>query len=65
LQAKPPEFDMTTFSLIALPADHLRELAARRPVQTGGGGSAWERDLALAVALVAMAAALVLTFAGA
>ena len=56
---------MTTFSLIALPADHLRELAARRPVQTVGGGSAWERDLALAVALVAMAAAFVLTFAGA
>jgi len=56
---------MTAFSLIALPADHLREFAARRPVQTAGGGSAWERDLALAVALVAMAAAFVLTFAGA
>lgn len=54
---------MTSTSLIALPADTLRALAAASTPQVGGGRGV-ERDLAVAVALVAMAAALVLAFVG-
>lgn len=54
---------MTASSLVILPPDHLRALAERAHMPTGGG-SAPERTLAVAVALVAMAAALVLAFTG-
>jgi hypothetical protein len=56
---------MTTFSLIALPADQVKDLGERSGATVSGGGSAGERDFALAIALVAIAAALVLVITGA
>jgi formiminotetrahydrofolate cyclodeaminase len=58
-----PELAMNVTALVTLPPEQLRALADRAPARSGGG-SASERDLAVAVALVAMAAAIVLAFSG-
>ncbi|MBX3606195.1 MAG: hypothetical protein KF788_13020 [Piscinibacter sp.] len=54
---------MSASLLVNFPADQFQVLADAAPVPSGGG-QALERDLALAVALVAAAAALVLACFG-
>lgn len=55
---------MTVSSLITLSPDQLQALAGASIASSHGGGSAMERDLALAVALVAAAAGAVLALLG-